>query len=436
MHVAYLVNCYGKVSHTFIRREATALTALGFTVMRVSIRPPDVGLVDEADLNDAKQTRVILARGLGSVWMLMASVALVALRSPTRFARTLLRALRLSRRADRGLIHHLAYLAEACVLLRWTKAADVAHVHAHFGTNSTTVALLCDSLGGPGFSFACHGPEEFDKPQLIMLPEKIDRARFVTAVSSYARSQLYRYCDPTHWPKIHIVRCGLDAPFLNAPLVPVPETRRLVCVGRLSEQKGHRVLIEAFARAVQHEPNAELVLVGDGELRETIEAQVVAAGLSKQVRITGWATNAQVREELSQSRALVMASFAEGLPVVIMEALAMGRPVIATHIAGIPELITDACGVLVPAGARDAMVNAMLTMLRADTDQLNALGTAGRIRVAALHDVACEATYLESLFRHYGVNHEHGTTPSWDDASLISERPSAPVSEEQLSLTV
>lgn len=212
-------------------------------------------------------------------------------------------------------------------------------MHAHFGTNSTEVVMLANVLGGPAYSFTVHGPEEFDKPQFLHMGEKVRRAAFVAAVSSYGRSQLYRWVAHEHWGKVKVVHCGLERGFHDVAPVNVPCAPRLVCVGRLCEQKGQLLLLEAAHRLAAQSIDFELVLAGDGEMREEIGALIARHGLQAQVRITGWISSAQVREEILAARALVLPSFAEGLPVVIMEAMALRRPVLTTYVAGIPELV-------------------------------------------------------------------------------------------------
>jgi glycosyltransferase involved in cell wall biosynthesis len=300
-------------------------------------------------------------------------------------------------------LRNFAYLAEACVLQSWLREAGAQHVHAHFGTNSTAVALLCNVLGGPGYSFTTHGPEEFDKPLMIALREKLERARFAVAISSFCRSQLFRHCGHGHWSKIHIVRCGLDRDFLEAQPVPMPARPRVVNVGRLHEQKGQMLLVEAFARVVEKRADAELVLVGDGELRREIEQAIDRLGIRKNVTITGWASNARVREELEAGRCLVLPSFAEGLPVVIMEALALARPVLSTYVAGIPELVDGGAGWLVPAGSVDALAEAIEKVLATDVATLDALGKEGQARARERHDARKEAKRLAELFERYAA---------------------------------
>ena len=248
-----------------------------------------------------------------------------------------------------------------------------------------------------------HGPEEFDRPEALHLRDKVHHAAFVVVISSFGRSQMYRWTDREDWPKVHVVRCGLDSAFLRRQLSPVPAARRLVCIGRLGEQKGQLVLVEAAARLLAEGVELELVLAGEGPLREPIEAAIRDAGAGGSISITGWIDNARVRAELEAARALVLPSFAEGLPVAIMESLALGRPVVTTTVAGIPELVDDDCGRLVPAGSIDDLAEAMRWVLDAPTEQLDEMGRIGHERVAARHDVTVEAGILAELFRSVGA---------------------------------
>jgi glycosyltransferase involved in cell wall biosynthesis len=261
--------------------------------------------------------------------------------------------------------------------------------------------MLCHVLGGPGYSFTTHGPEEFDKPLAMCLRDKIERSRFAVAISSFGRSQLLRNCEHPHWSKVHVVHCGLDDSFLASTPPPLPDKPRFVNIGRLSGQKGQILLLEAFVGVVAKRPDAELVIVGDGELRSEIDQTIEQLGLQNNVRITGWASNAQVIDELERARCLVMPSFAEGLPVAITEALALGRPVLTTYIAGIPELVDPDCGWLVPAGAIEPLTAAMLEVLEMDVKDLAARGAEGKRRVHAMHGASTEAYALGELFRRY-----------------------------------
>lgn len=394
--VAYLVNQYPKVSHTFIRREILALEQHGVEVERYALRGWDAEVADVQDRSEQARTHYVLAGGLLA---LVGAAASAVARAPLDFLRAAGLALCMARRSHRPWPYHLVYLAEAARLAAWLRRSGAAHLHAHFGTNSAEVAMLAHVLGGPPYSFTVHGPEEFDAPEALGLGEKIRRARFVVAISSYGRSQLYRWCGHQAWPKIQVVHCGIDAAFHAAtpaaPLAPL----RFVCVGRLCEQKGQLLLLEAMARIVRKGIPVELVLAGDGEMRSEVEALIESLGLRERVRITGWVDSARVRDEILAARALVLPSFAEGLPVVIMEAMALERAVISTFVAGIPELVRSGeDGWLVPAGDVEALQAAIEACLAAPEETLLRMGASARERVLARHSADNEAAKLLRLF--------------------------------------
>src|SRR5262249_32637830 len=298
--IAYLISEYPAVSHTFIRREIAALERAGIEVIRIALWGwNDDAVVDPDDLAERARTRYLLQGGL---LRLACATLLTAVLKPRRFTIALWRALCFTRRSHRPAIWHFAYLAEACRLLPWLSAHRIQHIHAHFGTNPSEVALFAHLLSGVSYSFTVHGPDEFDRPEFIRLPEKIRHARFVVAISSFTRSQLLRWVDPAHWPKIQVVHCGLDRGFLKiAP--PVGDgCRRLVCVGRLCIQKGQQLLLDAASMLVHEGVDFELVLVGDGPTRAELEQSIAALGLSAFVRITGWLSNERVRDEILAAR--------------------------------------------------------------------------------------------------------------------------------------
>jgi glycosyltransferase involved in cell wall biosynthesis len=397
--IAYVVNHYPSTSHTFIRRELQALESLGIQVARFSLRPMEKAkLADAADHAELLLTRAVLSVGLTG---LLAAFVRTLLTRPARLARALILALRTGHRSDRGLLNHLAYLFEACVLLKWLRVEGCIHVHAHFGTNSAAVAMLCHELGGPPFSYTMHhGAKEILSTGGCGPAEKIMRSQFVSAVSSFGRSEVYNCADPRYWHKAHLVRCGLDAAFLDAPVTPVPANARLVCVARISAQKGQVLLVEAAAKLAAEGIPFELVFVGDGEMRPELEKSIADKGIGQQVRITGWADGAAVRREILAGRAFVLPSFSEGLPVAIMEAFALGRPVVSTYVAGIPELVEHGrSGWLVPAGAVDELVVALREVLAASPAELGKMADEGRRRVHELHDCRKNAAVLRDLIR-------------------------------------
>jgi colanic acid/amylovoran biosynthesis glycosyltransferase len=401
MNIAYLVNQYPKISHSFIRREILALERQGYKVQRLAMRGWKDELRDEEDIRERAVTRYVLQDGAMAMAM---DVVRMAVKRPGRFARALALACKIGMRADRPLPLHLIYLAEACRIVPWMAAHGVRHLHAHFGTNSTEVAMLASMLGGPAYSFTVHGPEEFDKPELLWLGEKIRRSAFVVAVSSFGRSQLFRWAAYADWAKVQVVHCGIDQSFHAVAPRPIPAAPRLVCVGRLCEQKGQMLLVRAVQAVVAKGIPIHLVLAGDGEMRGEIEVLIAANNLGSHISITGWINGDQVREEMLSARAMVLPSFAEGLPVVVMEAMALRRPVLTTYIAGIPELVRHGeTGWLFPAGDVEALAAALEACLAATPAQLEAMGEAGHQRVLARHAVDTEAAKLAQLMRQTGA---------------------------------
>ncbi|MCC0178508.1 glycosyltransferase [Waterburya agarophytonicola K14] len=397
MKIAYLVHFYPKVSHSFVRREIAALEEMGISVDRFSIRSCASELVDAADISELAKTKIVLDT---SKLVLLLSLLQVLISRPIRFLKAFKLTCQIGWGSDRGLLRNLMYLAEACLLLKWFKEEDISHLHAHFGINPAAVAMLCNTLGGPSYSFTVHGPKEFDSATGLALSEKINRAKFVVAISSFGKSQLYRWCDRSNWSKIHVVHCGLDKMFLNAPYQPIPDQQQLVCVGRLCEQKGQLLLVEAAGKLAQEGLDFKLVLVGNGPLRKEIEALAIQLNIKDKVEITGWASNSEVQRHILASKAMVLPSFAEGLPVVIMEALALGRPVLSTYVAGIPELVQPDCGWLVYAGSVDDLTVKMRTVLQLPIDELEKMGKVGIQRVAQYHDVKQEALKLGNLLNY------------------------------------
>jgi glycosyltransferase involved in cell wall biosynthesis len=399
MKLCYFASEYPAVSHTFIRQEIVELEANGendVTVLRVSLRRNGRQVVDLADLSERARTRYILDE---SALTFVYALASALIRRPAALFSAICSALRMMRRSNRPRVFHLAYLMEALVLARWALQQRVGHLHAHFGTNGAEVVMLAHLVSGIPYSFTVHGPDEFDRPEYIGLSEKVRHATFVCAVSSFTISQICRWVPASEWRKIKLVRCGLDAAFWSACAPVRVSNSQLVSVGRLCEQKGHLILLDALAALAREGLRFEMTIVGDGPLRPALERRVRELGLEGRVAITGWLSNAEVRERILGARALVLPSFAEGLPVVLMEAAALGRPVVATYVAGIPELVIDrTSGWLAPAGHVGRLRDAIRECLSAPDSRIRAMGEAARHRALEMHDIAHECSKLAGLF--------------------------------------
>lgn len=402
MKLAYLVNTYPRASHTFIRREIQALERIGVSVHRFAMRSDRDALVDAGDIAEDFRTEHVLEMGTGR---LIGTALLWFVSHPAQSLSALAQAWACGARGaggpagTGGRLRHLIYLVEAAYIARRCRDLGLAHLHAHFGTNSATVALLAHALGGPRFSFTVHGPEEFDAPLALSLGQKIEAAAFVVAISSFGRSQLCRWVGPEHWDKIKVVHCGIEPDRFPEPL-PLPAGGpHLVAVGRFSAQKGFGLLIEAMALAAPALPGLRLTLVGDGELRPQIKGLIDKYGLASRITLAGWQDESGVRKALDAAQALILPSFAEGLPMVLMEAMAGGRPVITTTIAGVPELVTRDAGWTVPAGDAMALAAAIHALAQMPPDRLAEMGRAARARVFERHDIDQLASSLARHFR-------------------------------------
>jgi colanic acid/amylovoran biosynthesis glycosyltransferase len=396
MRVAYLVNRYPTVSHSFIRREIAALERRGVEVRRYSLRAPDGALPDPLDQSEAAATRAVLAQSKLSL-VFAAVREMVAY--PRRLCRCLGGVLGMVPSGDHRWMRTLAYVIEGCWLAGALRRDRAHHLHAHFGTNSATVARIAARLAGVPYSFTAHGPEEFDAPQALGLATKVRDAAFVVAISSFGRSQLLRLLAPEAWMKVHIVRCGLEFGNDAAPDRASIETAYDFCfVGRLAPQKGLPTLAESLALLSTRGQRVSVCMIGDGELQAWFCAYLEQHGLANAVDLRGAQSERAVFDAMRRSKAVIVPSYAEGLPVVLMEALANRRPVVTTYVAGIPELVTPECGILVPAGDAHALADALGSVRGLSVKEREAMGTVGYDRVRRFHDIERSAEQLHALF--------------------------------------
>lgn len=395
--VLYLTNQYPKVSHSFIRRELRAIEALGVTVHRAAFRGwEDDTLVDPLDLEERDKTYYTLQNGLVG---LLTAIAMVKITSPLRFFKALAEAFRFARVSDRNTAYHMVCLGHACRLLREFRYKKIDHIHVHFATYPAEVAALMRILGGPPFSFTLHGPEEFDDIKRMNLSRKIAHADHVVAITHFCKSQIFKEIPPADWSKVQVIRCGLPASILSTPAPDFPEQLTFINIGRFSPVKGQLYLVEAFAAFLLKHPDARLILAGDGELRADVEVRLQELGIAHAVEITGWISSDAIEEKLSGSTCMIHPSFSEGLPIVMMEAMALGRPVIASSIAGHPELVKDGQnGWLIPAGSIDAIVDSLDHVASLDPAHLREMGENAKQTVSELHAIDDKAEELTKLF--------------------------------------
>lgn len=398
--IAYLTGDYPKVSHTFILREVEAVRAAGIPVITCSIRqPPASEFKGQEELRARGETFYVLAAAKNPVRLLSAH-GRTLLRSPGNWLKTLALAIRMRSPGLKALIWQLFYFLEAAVLADHLRRNNVRHLHNHFGNSSCSVAVLAAELAGIPFSFTEHGPAIFFEVDRWSLPEKIARAAFVVAITHFCRSQLMLFSKPADWPKITIVHCGVTPEAYRRD--PGGNGKRVAFVGRLDPVKGALLLIEAMATALKSHPDATLTLAGDGPARAGAEARANALGIAGAVHFAGFMTQGQVADLLANSDMLVLPSFAEGLPVVYMEALASRIPVVASRVAGVPELVEDGVtGYTVPPGDVETLSNRMIRLMD-NPAAARAMGEAGRKVVEAQHDIRTEGAWLAEIFRNGG----------------------------------
>jgi colanic acid/amylovoran biosynthesis glycosyltransferase len=401
VNLAYFTNRYGAASFTFIMTEVEHLRALGHAVHTFSVRHPGGGeAVSEQVRREQAGTEYFLPPGgvaRGSLGVLVSAAKALVLR-PGRVASAAALAWRTSSPGLRAHAKQAAYLALACHLAERMRANGVDHLHNHLGSACATIAMLASEVAGIPFSLTIHGGWIFYEPRQWALGEKLSRAAFTACVSSFCRSQCMLFLPHDAWPKLEVVRCAVDERFLAGEPTPVPDTPTLVCVARLAEEKAHLLLLEAAAALAAGGERFRLLFVGDGPLRGALEKRIAELGLGGRVEITGLVSPAEVQRHVSAARAFVLASLTEGLPVSIMEALALGRPVVATNVGAIAELVRpQETGWLVTAGSADALAGAMRDALATPVSTLTRMGGRGAALVRERHRAAVEVPRLERL---------------------------------------
>jgi colanic acid/amylovoran biosynthesis glycosyltransferase len=396
--LGYMSNVYARASDTFVRREVLELRALGHTVHTFSIREPDASeLVSDAVRDEYERTDYVLSNGPAA---LASALVRWARRRPRALARAVGLARALGTPGARGRLWPYAYLLEAAYLAERLEALGVQHLHDHIVEGSASVAMLASELSGVPFSVTVHGPREFDHPGSLALGLKMERAAFFVAPALYTRGQLLRWSRPEDWPRIHNVRSGVERALLERARRPLPDAPRFVSIGRLDVDKGQLLLVDAVAQLREAGVSVEVTVIGDGPFRARLERAAARLGVVDRVRFPGWLAFDEVVACIDDARALVMPSLAEGLPNVVTESLALGRPVIATAVAGTGELVeTGVTGWLVPAGAVKPLADAIKAAAAAPQEELARLAAAGTERVRERHDGTREAQRLEALFR-------------------------------------
>lgn len=398
LRLAYLCGEYPRATDTFIQREVASLRKAGLEVEVVSVRRP--GLIEQGTEEQEEERSNAhyllpcpLKRLLSDHFKLIAS-------SPLGYIRGLWLAMTVRSPGLRALLYQMFYFAEAGLVGSWMRSRGISHVHNHAPNQSGYVAMLAAALGNMTYSMTLHGFGIFSEPTRWRLTEKIERALFTICVSQHAKSQAMLWSDRCFWDRLHVVRCGIDA-----GSVPVRthqgRGRNILFVGRFDHVKGLPVLLEAFAGLARRDPRLHLHLVGDGPQRADLEVIVREQGLQKQVTFHGYRSQAQLQRHFAEADVFAMASFAEGVPVVLMEAMACGVPVVAPRITGIPELVQDGIsGFLTVPGDADSLAASIETLLD-DPEKRNRFAQEARQVVEQHFNLETETRRLADIFKEH-----------------------------------
>ncbi|MCP5088030.1 MAG: glycosyltransferase family 4 protein [Rhodobacteraceae bacterium] len=404
--IAYLTGEYPRATDTFIQREVAGLRDQGIEVLTCSIRKTGAEhLVGKEQEHEAANTFYVLPAAI-SLRLLTSHTSHLFTR-PMRYFRALFLALRSGAPGAKGLLYQLFYFAEAGVLAQFLSHNRVVHIHNHIAMASGSVTMLASEISGVPFSFTLHGPDIFYDPQKWRLDLKIAKARFVACISRFSRNKAIELSSSEYSDKLHIVHCGV-VPNRYRDSVPEPRGKhRITFVGRLAAVKGLAVLFQALPPLLTHFPDLRVTLVGDGPERAELEQQVRETGLAEIVEFAGYQSQSEVAETLKQTDLFVLPSYAEGVPVVLMEAMAAQIPVVTTRIAGIPELVEDGVsGALVEPGDTEQLTVKVADILTDPTKSVT-MGAAGRAKVLAEFDVAHESAWLAEILRCYTLAQPH-----------------------------
>ncbi len=412
--ITYLVAQYPAVNHTYILREIRELGRLGWEVRVASIRPdtrPASELTAEEKEESAHTWYVTTEGFYGAVRAHL--IALVT--QPRSYIRGMLGALRLGGAHFRKAVWNFFYFTEALIVGQWMRKRGLSHVHIHF---ASTVGLLMTKTFPITISITFHGPAEFQRPADFHLRQKIEASTFIRAISNYGRNQLMKNCDPDQWPKLETVPLGID------PDVFVPGSKssserscfNIISVGRLSPEKAQRILVDAIAQLISEGRRVRLRLVGEGPDRRAIERHIVDCRLSETVRLEGALNQDKLRALYRESDVFALASLAEGVPVVLMEAMAMEIPCVATRITGIPELIQDGLDGLLVTPSDVGTLSAAIARLMDDPDLRKRIGASGRSKIMQQYNLSRNTAQLAKLFERWV------TSPSLSSARKSQEQ--------------
>jgi glycosyltransferase involved in cell wall biosynthesis len=396
---ACLIAQHPAINHAVILQEVRLLRQ-HFDIYTASVRGPDrpSAQLSEEERDEVKRTFYVNPAGAPAAFAALASTCFS---NPIRFAGGLWYAVKLAGSRLKQLPLNLAYFVQAAVVGHWMRRNQLTHLHTHY---SSTVALLVHKTFGFEISITLHGSGEFNDPVGFWIREKVSASAWVRAISQYGRSQVMKSSDVADWSKVHVVSLGIEPPrFTPRPFRANPSPVEILCVGSLAPAKAQHILLGALHNLKQAGAEVRLHLAGDGDDRHSLERETARLGLKDRVIFHGWTLHEKLDALYRQADIFVLPSFAEGVPVVLMEAMAMEIPCVSTWITGIPELICNGVdGLLVAPSDVDGLADAILKLIE-DPDLRQRIGQAGRARVLDKFDLRRNSLAMAEVFRRYSM---------------------------------
>jgi colanic acid/amylovoran biosynthesis glycosyltransferase len=404
LRCAHLVARYPEITSVFVQHEVRALRELGVEVHTVSIRRQDESeVISPQAEHEQRKTHALLPTTLAA---LLGAHGRAFAAGPGAYLRTLGHALRLGPGGARNRLWQLFYFAESMLLWHHLSRLGIRHSHVHFANVASDVAMLCtrfaneaDPRGGWTWSLTVHGPTELLDMRAHKLAEKVRACDAVVCTSDFVRSQLMGLVGPEDWHRLRTLRSGIDRTLFHPPAEERPDAQRveILNVAGMSQRKGHAILLEALAELERRGASIGALLVGEGSERPGLEAYARRLGIADRVYFAGALGQHILPELYRQADVFCLPSYAEGVPTVLMEAMASELPVVATHVMGVPELVDDGrSGFLVPPARADVLADA-LEKLVTDRGLRLEMGRAARARVEADYDLRSSVAALERL---------------------------------------
>lgn len=389
LRVGYVLTHYPRIAQTFISGEIDSVERAGVNVQTFAMNAPTK---PDRSAPDAAQRIARTTYLKSDIKRALAALAGHIIRHPIGTARVTAMAMASANGSPPRMIRRLSHLVQAALVAKAARRDHLEYLHAQFGLAPATIAWLASALSGVAgrplpFGFTIHGFHDFADPAESRLELKARHAAQVLCISDFTRSQLCLTTEPDLWTRIKVARCGIDlAAFAFRSSLPRNTLPTVLAVGRLSPEKGFDVLIDALA-ILKHEGKPQnLVLVGDGPLRTSLADKAKKHGIAELVEFTGELEPQEVRARLRRADLFCLPSFSEGLPISIMEAMAIGVPVVTTWVAGIPELAESGVTALTVPPARADVLAKALQQLAEDEPLRMGMAKAARQRVEELHN--------------------------------------------------